>query len=121
MAVVFNTRVLHRLAAITLLVVLAPLTYASVACAGWSGSAAERMACCQRSGDACATMSADDCCADEEQRQNVEMAATVLVTPGATTSHPLPTAAARAQCSSLDSRLLAARPDTYLLDSVFLI
>ena len=121
MAVVLTTLVLHRLAAITLLVALAPLTYASAACAGWSGSAAQRMACCQRSGDACPSLSADDCCADGEQRQNVEMGAALLVGPGTTTTHPVPAPAARTRSVTLDLRTVSDRPDIYLLDSVFLI
>jgi len=114
-------RLSRRLTAIVLLMVLAPVTYANVACAGWAGSAAERMACCLRADDACESVSADDCCADGEQRQTLETVVAVLVTPGAATSEPLPAVFRRPRSFVLDPRSLAARPDTYLLDSVFLI
>jgi hypothetical protein len=104
-----------------LLMMLSPLTYASAACTGWSGSAADRMACCQRSGDGCASLSADDCCADGEQRQNVEQVAAVLITRGATVSHAIPAVAPRPRSFVPDPVSLTERPDTYLLDSVLLI
>ena len=121
MAVVRTARLLHRVAAIVLLVLMAPVTYASAACAGWSASAAERMACCQRSGDTCASLSADDCCAEGEQRQNLEQVAAALVTPGLTVSHRVPAATARPRSFVSDPVSLTERPHTYLLDSAFLI
>jgi hypothetical protein len=116
-----RVRVLHRVTALILLMMLSPLTYASAACTGWSGSAADRMACCQRSGDGCASLSADDCCAEGEQRQNVEQVAAALITPGATVSHAIPAVARRPHSFVSDSPSLTERPDIYLLDSVFLI
>lgn len=95
--------------------------YVSAACAGWSTSAAERMACCQRSAQTCPALSADDCCADGAQRQNLETAAPVLVSPGATVSHPLPVVAAARGPLVDDPRSSRGDPATYLLDSVFLI
>lgn len=111
----------RRLTAIMLLVMLAPVTYAGAACAGWSGSAAERMACCLRAEGGCASVSADDCCGSREQRQNLEAVAVVLVIPAATVSQLLPMVLRVPRSFILDPRSLAERPHTYLLDSVFLI
>ncbi|CAN5667153.1 hypothetical protein BH18ACI5_BH18ACI5_09000 [soil metagenome] len=105
----------------TLLVVMAPVAYTTATCAGWSGSAAERMACCTREGASRASASADDCCAGGEQRKNSETVATVLVTPGLQLAHPVPVVTRRPP-SVIDSPpSLSDRPDTYLLDSAFLI
>jgi hypothetical protein len=112
---------LRRLVAITLLVVMAPVAYAAATCVGWSGSAAERMACCQRQGTDHPSASADDCCAAGEQRQNVETAVVVVVMPAVTVWHAAPALAPPPQSFLFDPRSLAERPDTYLLDSVFRI
>ena len=45
---------------------------ASELCDGWSADASGRAACCERMASRCATWSADDCCAQGEQRQNRE-------------------------------------------------
>ncbi len=87
----------RRLIAIVLLSVTAPLTYASALCAGWSGSAAERMACCERAEAGCASVAADECCADGEQRQNQETVTAVPVTTAVAQSQPVP--ALPRQCS----------------------
>jgi len=121
MTPVSNASRFRRFAAITLICVMAPLTYASAACAGWSGSATARMACCERGDAGCASVSADDCCADAEERQNLETVIAPLVTQGATISCRIPVTPPVPRSFVLDPRLLAERPDTYLLDSVFLI
>ena len=100
---------------------MAPVAYATATCVGWSGSTAERMECCQQKGADHPSASADDCCAAGEQRQNLEMAAVVVVTPAVTVSHPMPLMPPPPQSFILDPRSLAERPDTYLLDSVFRI
>lgn len=92
-------------------------------CGGWSHSAADRMACCQRGGG-CASVSADECCANSEQRQNVESASAIVfaplvATPGLWTLWTM-TASVRLPFDS-QSLPLAERPATYLLDSVFRI
>ena len=103
------------------LLIVGPATYAAAACAGWSNSAAERMACCQAAAGHCAAISADDCCAAGEQRQNLEGVAIVAVPsddgPGSLLAVPPP--AHRAAETGHHS--IPGRPDTYLLDSVFLI
>lgn len=116
-----TTGVVYRVAAIALLVVMAPVTYAAAACAGWSNSAAERMACCQRSNHGCDSLAADGCCADGEQRQNAEHVSAILITPGRMLSHPVPAALRQPRSFVSDPVSLTSRPDTYLLDSVFLI
>jgi hypothetical protein len=120
MILVFRFHVFHRLTALMLLMMLSPLTYAGAACAGWSGAPGDRMACCQRAAG-CASVSADDCCAEGEQRQNLEQVAAALITSGATVSQRLHAAAPRPQCFVPDPLSLTGRPATYLLDSVFLI
>ncbi len=112
---------LRRCALMALLVVMAPVAYTTATCAGWSGSAVDRMACCKREGTAKASASADDCCASGQQRKNVEMAAAVLVSPGQLLSRPVPIMSQRPQSFVVDPRSLSDRPETYLLDSVFLI
>ena len=121
MQVVRNLSRLRRLAAIVLALVLTPVAYAGVTCGGWSASAAERLACCARGDSGCATVSADDCCADAEQRQNAQTMAAVLVTPGVADSEPVPVAPPVPQSFVLDPRARAERPPIHLLDSVFLI
>lgn len=89
-------------------------------CAGWSNSAADRMACCKRGGGSCASVSADDCCADGEQRQNIEGASAVVVPSPLIASSVLSvTASVRQPLGPSSSRV--DRADTYLLDSVFRI
>jgi hypothetical protein len=79
------------------------------------------MACCAREGAACGSVSADDCCADGEQRQNIEGAPGLLVASPAVTSWVLPVAAPVQRPHTSHSESLADRPHTYLLDSVFRI
>ena len=49
------------------------------------------------------------------------MAAAVLVSPGQLLSRPVPVMSQRPQSFVVDPRSLSDRPETYLLDSVFLI
>jgi len=112
---------LRRLIAITLLVIMTPVTYANAACAGWSASAAERMACCQRAAAGCESLSADDCCAAQEQRQNLDAVAIVLISSGMIVSAPLPAAATVHSRVGHDPGTLAHTIPTHLLNSVFLI
>ena len=112
---------LHRFVAVLTLLMMGPVLHGAAVCSGWSGSAAARMACCQATAGHCASVSADDCCADTEQRQNANAVAIVLVSPGATTAGvPIPAQAVR-RASALAHRQATGRPATYLLDSVFLI
>ncbi|CAN5851742.1 hypothetical protein BH24ACI5_BH24ACI5_23400 [soil metagenome] len=121
MRVVPHQSRLRRLAAFVLALVLTPIVYAGVVCAGWSASAAERHACCADADAGCTSISADECCADSEQRQNAQVAAAIVITPGALVSERVPTAPAVPQSFVLDPRSLVARPAIHLLDSVFLI
>jgi hypothetical protein len=89
-------------------------------CAGWSNSAADRMACCKRGGG-CTSVSADDCCANGEQRQNIEGAFAVVIPAPLLASGFLPISSSVRQPLDSESSSLADRPDTYLLDSVFRI
>ena len=121
MVMVLIPSAVRRLAAIALLLLMTPVIYAGAVCAGWSASAAERLACCQRSGDACATLSADDCCAEGEQRQNLEQVVAVPITRSNAVSYFIPRTSPRPRSFVSDPVSLTDRPDTYLLDSVFLI
>jgi hypothetical protein len=103
-----------------LLLILAIWANGMALCAGWAGSPAERMACCERMGSECGSVSADDCCANGEQRQNIEGAPAVVVAPPLAASGLLIAASVRQSLGSHSSSL-ADRPDTYLLDSVFRI
>lgn len=113
---------LHRFVTVLTLLVMGPMLHGSAACSGWSGSASARMACCQAAAGHCAAMSADDCCADAEQRQNANTVAIALVSPGEEPAAGLMLPAQKIRrASALAHRQTAGRPDTYLLDSVFLI
>lgn len=112
---------LLRLAVLVLALVLTPVAYAALACAGWSAPAAERHACCAAVDTECASVAADTCCADGEQRQHAQVVTAVVITPGPLVSEPVPAAPAVPQSFVLDPRALAARPSIHLLDSVFLI
>jgi hypothetical protein len=103
------------------LLVVGPTTYAAAACAGWSNSAAERMACCQAVAGHCAAISADDCCAAGEQRQNLEGVAIVAVPSDEGRGSLLTIPAPAPRAAETGHRAIPGRPDTYLLDSVFLI
>jgi hypothetical protein len=103
------------------LLIVGPATYAAAACAGWSGSAAGRMACCQAAAGHCAAISPDDCCADAEERQNLESTpATAVAPPQGVTATPVVRRPLR-RPSAVVHQTAPGRPDTYLLDSVFLI
>jgi hypothetical protein len=121
MAVVASGSPLHRFVAVLILLVMGPVLHGAAACGGWSASATARMACCQAAAGHCATVSADDCCADTEQRQNANTVAVVLVSPGEMTAGTLLPAHTIPRASALAHRQASGRPATYLLDSVFLI
>lgn len=110
---------LHRLAAVLILVITAPVLHASAACRGWAGSPAARMACCQAAAGHCAAVSPDDCCADTEQRRSLETVSVTLMTPGDTAS-PVVADVTPARRPT-PSAHLPERAATYLLDSVLLI
>lgn len=102
-----------------ILVITAPVLHASAACRGWAGSPAARMACCQAAAGHCAAVSPDDCCADTEQRRNLETVSVILTMPGyAVTAVVADLSPARRPIASTQRR---ERPATYLLDSVLLI
>jgi hypothetical protein len=103
------------------LLVVGPATYAAAACAGWSNSTAERMACCQVAAGHCAAISADDCCAAAEQRRNLEGVAIVAVPSDDGPGKLLVITPPADRASETGHRAIPGRPDTYLLDSVFLI
>jgi hypothetical protein len=109
-----------RAGALALLLALGPATYLRAVCTGWRASAAERMACCERSGHACGSIDADDCCADGEQRQNIEGTPFVLLPSDATVTRAVPPASPR-RTDRRDARAVVTHPETYLLDSVLLI
>jgi hypothetical protein len=104
-----------------LLLIVGPTTYAAAACAGWSSSAAERMACCLAVAGHCAAISSDDCCADGEERENVESATAVAVAPPEGVSATPNVRPPLRRPSAAVHQTAPGRPDTYLLDSVFLI
>lgn len=103
------------------LLIVGPMTYAAAACAGWSSSAAQRMACCQAAAGHCAALSADDCCAAGEQRQNLEGVAVVALSSDDGPGRLLARLRPARRAAETAHRSLPGRPDTYLLDAVFLI
>ena len=111
----------RRLVVILTLTVMAPVGHAVVACSGWSGSATQRMACCGSAGDGCAAVRADDCCAHGETRQNIETTSVIAISPGDSLSERVVPAIPPVRSLRQALRPLAERPDTYLLDSAFLI
>ena len=120
MALVVKRHWLHRLGSIILLAAMVPVTHAAIACAGWMPSSAGRMACCRAAAGHCAAVSANDCCADREGRKNLEAVSTTLVSVGSLESERVvPERRLVHRC--LTPRPFSGRPDTYLLDSVFLI
>ena len=89
-------------------------------CHGWSSAAADRAACCARMEHTCATLSADDCCEQGEQRQNREVPSTL--------PHPAPDMTAGSLLMPVAvggdrpvARVPGARHRAHLLHSVFLI
>ena len=59
-----------RVAFLLVLMLLTSSFGALAACAGWEGSAADRMACCEHHQDGCDTqLAADRCCGGGEQAQ----------------------------------------------------
>ena len=103
-----------------LVTALMPVTQAAAVCAGWSSSAVERMACCRGAEGHCAARSADDCCADRENRQHAETAGAITVTAAPMVARHV-VAQPRPVRLPLVPPAASSRPDTYLLDSVFLI
>ena len=110
-----------RAIAAVLLMMLTPGINAAAGCTGWTGSAADRMACCQREDAGCAAVSADDCCADNEQRRNAETH-TALPTPeDSHFSVAILVALSPLRENPAARNASGERPPTYLLDSVFRI
>jgi hypothetical protein len=103
------------------LLFVGPATSAAAACAGWSNSAAERMACCQATAGHCAAISADECCASSEQRRNLEGVALTAITPDDGPGTRLMAVRPTRRAAETAHRAAPGRPDTYLLDSIFLI
>ena len=112
---------LRRLVAVLMLLAMGPVPSAAAACGGWSASASERMACCRSAANHCAAVSADDCCADRETRQNLETVTATPVSPGEMSSERVAPAVRPLRSLRVALRPLAERPSAYLLDSVFLI
>jgi hypothetical protein len=94
---------------------------ASELCDGWSSDAAGRAACCARMETHCATWSADDCCAQGEQRQNREQVRSFPQPARDMTAaaRVLPTMPSMAVESALPAAGQKLRP--HLLHAVFLI
>jgi hypothetical protein len=64
-----HNRLVRRLVAAMVVLALSA-SVASMTCAGWQATAAERMDCCESAHDGCADqLSADACCARTEQAQ----------------------------------------------------
>ena len=112
---------LQRFVAVLILSIMGPVLQGSAACGGWSRTPSERMACCQAAAGHCAAISADDCCAGSEQRQNFDSVVMVLVAPEEPTAGLLLPTPPTSRPAALADRQRIGRPDTYLLDSVFLI
>lgn len=119
--VVNGSSVLRRAIAILMLIALAPVAHAALACAGWSGSPAERMACCDREGAGCDSLFADSCCADGEQRQNIETPAALITVADSAGSAPAPVLTTGHTALPAEPHLHDQQTATYLLDSVFRI
>jgi hypothetical protein len=105
---------------VVLVAALMPVAQAAAACTGWKASVAERMACCHSAGGHCAALSPDDCCADHESRQHAEVPVAISVPAASTSGGQLVPQQPRVR-SQLVPPGTSSRPDTYLLDSVFLI
>lgn len=121
MTAVAGVSIISRVLAVIVLVAMAPLGHVAAACVGWSGSAAQRMACCRSAGDGCTAVSADGCCAHGQTRRNLETVSATLPSPDLTDFELVLPAARPARTLRVALRPLSERPDTYLLDSVFLI
>jgi hypothetical protein len=102
---------------------LAALFQSSLAiCDGWNESPAVRAACCDKAG--CDHAAIDDCCARGETRQHAE--SLVPLAPVAAPVVQMLTVAAASPDAwhtlrDFEINALTARPDTYLLLSVFLV
>ena len=110
-----------RITAMVLLLALAAASPAVALCAGWAGSAAERMACCDHDASGCTSVSSDSCCADGEARQNVETTAALITVREPAVSAPVVVVAPRKTARAADPRSLAEPPAPHLLHSVFRI
>lgn len=79
------------------------------------------MACCNDQQSNCGAVSADSCCADGEQRQNIETPAAFATVSDSMVSEPLAVLMPRQPILPADPHLHDEQPATYLLDSVFRI
>ena len=112
---------LRRAIAILMLVATAPVGHAAAVCRGWSSSPAERMACCNHEASNCGAVSADSCCAEGEQRQNIETTAALVTVADSAASEPAPLSTRRQTILPDEPHLHDQQTATYLLDSVFRI
>ena len=90
-------------------------------CHGWSSNAQERAACCARMENACDRIASADCCAESEQRrQRTTPPATPQPAADTTLCGRVTPVVQRVATNAADSSS-AARPETHLLNAVFLI
>lgn len=106
-------------AALTLIIAL--LTPQVALCAGWSPSPADRMACCKRAGHSCGSVSADDCCADGEQRQNSERLTALVIEPPVRDAAPIAPLTSLQYSNGPITLPACDGQHIHLLDSVFRI
>jgi hypothetical protein len=79
------------------------------------------MACCHHVDASCASVSADDCCAAGEQRQNVHATALPALIPPTMSGQLMVWSPCVLRAVNENPRTLADGPAPYLLDSVFRI
>ena len=79
------------------------------------------MACCDRGNSPCDAVSADRCCADGEQRQNIETPAARITAQDSVASEPLPVLMPGGRILPTEPHLQDQQTAIYLLDSVFRI
>lgn len=79
------------------------------------------MACCNREASNCGAVSADSCCADGEQRQNIETPTAPVTISDSATSAPLQLLMPRQPMLPAEPHLQDQQTATYLLGSVFRI
>lgn len=110
----------RRVLSTALLLVVSALAAADL-CHGWSNSASERAACCSRMANACARVTADECCADKEQRDARQLPPATPQPARDMTAGPLLVAFDPDSAFVVTYHLADARPRVHLLHSVFLI
>ena len=103
------------------LVVVLSLMVAGDLCQGWSADADARRACCERMANHCATVTADTCCAQKEQRSTRELPPSPAQPARDAAVGPLVTLIAPLSQIDIEAPVASTRPRAYLLHAVFLI